>query len=125
MTDNPIRTASGRPLEELTLQAVLAGQVREDEFRISRETLHRQADAAEKAGYGPLAENLRRAAELTALSNDQVLDIYAQLRPGRASYGQLIALAERLEREYNASRTASLIREAAEVYRARGLVPDE
>jgi glycerol dehydratase small subunit len=48
--------------------------------------------------------------------------MYEQLRPGRASYAELIALAERLEHAYRASETAALVREAAEAYRARSLV---
>jgi propanediol dehydratase small subunit len=69
-----------------------------------------------------LAENLRRAAELTHISNEEVLEIYDTLRPGRTTYEKLIALAERLAHELNAPRTAAFVREAAEVYRARGLV---
>jgi propanediol dehydratase small subunit len=47
------------------------------------------------------------------------------MRPGRSTVGELRALAERLEKEYGARETAAFIREAAEVYTARGLVaPD-
>lgn len=56
----------------------------------------RQAGAAETAGYRQLAENLRRAAELTRISNQEVLDLYDALRPGRTSYSQLIGLANHL-----------------------------
>jgi propanediol dehydratase small subunit len=122
MVDRKVRTATGRDIEELTLEAVLAGQLTTDDFRISAETLRHQADAAESAGYRQVAENLRRAAELTRISNEQVLEIYDTLRPGRTTYSQLVALADRLEREYDAPLTAALVREAAEVYRERGLV---
>jgi propanediol dehydratase small subunit len=117
-----VRTKSGRTLDELTIDAVLAGELTVADFRISDETLRRQADSAEAAGYRQLAENLRRAAELTRLSNQEVLDIYDALRPGRATYDQLIALAERLEEEHRAVLTAALVREAAEVYLKRGIV---
>jgi propanediol dehydratase small subunit len=116
-----VRTRSGRTLDELTIDAVLAGELTVADFRISDETLRRQADSAEAAGYRELAENLRRAAELTRLSNQEVLDVYDTLRPGRATHDQLIALAERLEREYQAPLTAALVREAAEVYLKRGI----
>jgi propanediol dehydratase small subunit len=116
-----VRTKSGRTLDELTIDAVLAGELTVADFRISDETLRRQADSAEAAGYRQLAENLRRAAELTRLSNQEVLDIYDALRPGRATYDQLIALAERLEEEHRAVLTAALVREAAEVYLKRGI----
>ena len=118
---NTIRTASGRTLDELTIEAVMAGELEGEDFRISGETLRRQADAAEAAGYRQLAENLRRAAELTRISNQEVLDIYAVLRPGRATGEQLVELAEHLERDLDAPLNARLIREAAQVYRERGI----
>ena len=117
-----VHTKSGRALEELTIEAVLAGELTVDDFRISSETLRQQADAAEGAGYSQLAGNLRRAAELTRLSNQEVLDIYDTLRPGRATYDQLIALAERLENDLEAVLTAALVREAATAYLGRGLI---
>lgn len=123
MRDQTVRTVTGRDLEELTLEAVLAGRLTTNDFRISAETLRHQAEAAEGAGYRQLAENLRRAAELTRISNEHVLEIYNALRPGRTTYGQLVSLADRLEGEYDAPLTAALVREAAEVYRERGLVP--
>ncbi|MBN1246027.1 MAG: propanediol utilization protein [Anaerolineae bacterium] len=113
---------SGRPLEELTMEALLKGELTEADFRISAETLLMQAEAAEDAGYVTQAGNLRRAAELTRVSNEEVLAIYHALRPGRTSYRALVALADRLEDDLDAPLTAALVREAAEVYRARGLV---
>lgn len=121
MTDDTTHTASGRTLDELTLEAVLTGQLAAEDFRIHGDTLRRQADAAQAAGYGQVAENLRRAAELTRLSNQEVFDIYDVLRPGRATYSQLMELAERLEHEFDAPLNAALVREAAEVYLERGL----
>lgn len=117
-----IRTQSGKRLQELTLEAVLNQELTEEDFRISAETLAYQAEAASSAGYHQVAENLRRAAELTRLSNQEVLTIYSMLRPGRASYEQLRALGKRLERELAAPCAAQLIYEAAEAYLARGLV---
>jgi propanediol dehydratase small subunit len=109
-------------LDELTIEAVLAGELTAEDFRISGETLRRQADAAEATGYPQLAHNLRRAAELTRVSNQEVLDVYNALRPGRATYDQLIRLADHLEGDLDAPLTAALVREAAEVYLERGLV---
>ena len=113
---------SGRPLEDLTMSAVLKGEVSEADFRISAETLLAQAEAAERAGYVTQASNLRRAAELTHVSNEEVLAIYTALRPGRTTHATLRSLAEHLEQDLAAPLTAALIREAAEVYLARGLV---
>jgi propanediol dehydratase small subunit len=121
MTDDMTHTASGRTLDELTLEAVLAGELTAEDFRIHGDTLRRQAHAAEAAGYRQVAENLRRAAELACLSNQEVFDIYNMLRPGRATYDQLLELAERLEHALDAPLNAALVREAAEVYRERGL----
>lgn len=122
MVNKGIRTMSGRTLDELNIEAILAGELAVEDFRISGETLHRQADAAEAAGYRQLAGNLRRAAELTCISNQEVLEIYNALRPGRATYRQLVALADQLETNLNAPLTAALVREAAEVYLERGIV---
>ena len=117
-----VHSASGRGLNELTMDALLRGELEEEDFRISGETLRRQAEAAEAAGNWQLGENLRRAAELTKVSNQEVLAIYNTLRPGRTTYEELIALAERLETALEAPLTAALVREAAEVYLERGLV---
>jgi propanediol dehydratase small subunit len=117
-----VRTQSGRTLDELNMEAVLAGRLKTDDFRISDETLRQQADAAENAGYGQLAENLRRAAELTRISNEQVFAIYDKLRPGRATHEELVTLADRLEQEFDAPLIAGLVREAAEIYLERDLV---
>ncbi|HUT20223.1 MAG TPA: diol dehydratase small subunit [Anaerolineae bacterium] len=122
MCGEVVRTASGRSLDELTMEALLSGELTTEDFRISGETLRRQADAAEEAGYRALADNLRRAAELTTIANEEVLRIYDALRPGRSTYGELIALADRLAGEHNAPLIADLVREAAEVYRERGIV---
>jgi propanediol dehydratase small subunit len=117
-----VRTTSGRTLDELTIEAVLAGELTADDLRISGDTLRHQADVAEAAGYRQLAENLRRAAELTRISNQEVLDIYNALRPGRTTYGQLIELADRLENDLDAPLNAAFVREAAEVYLERAIV---
>jgi propanediol dehydratase small subunit len=80
-----------------------------------------QAEIAATAGYPQLAANLRRAAELTALPNDELLRAYEALRPGRSTIAEIRALADRLETEYGARETAAFVREAAEAYAARGL----
>jgi len=122
MPSNTIRTASGRTLDELNIEAIRSGELTAEDFRISGETLHRQADAAAAAGYWQLAENLRRAAELTGISNQEVFDIYNALRPDRSTYNELIALAKRLENDLDAPLTAAFVREATEVYQERGIL---
>ncbi len=118
--DEPVRTGSGRPLDELTIGALRAGGLAAEDFRISRDQLDKQAAAAEAGGYRQLAENLRRAAELTGLPNDRVFEIYAMLRPGRATVAQLEALGAELRRQ-NMPRVAAFILEAADAYGRRGI----
>lgn len=118
--DEPIRTGSGRGLDELTMDALRTGGLCAEDFRISRAQLDAQAAAAAAGGYRQLAENLRRAAELTGLPNERVFEIYAMLRPGRASVAELQDLAEDLRRQ-NMSRVAEFILEAAEAYGKRGI----
>jgi propanediol dehydratase small subunit len=119
--NKPVHSASGRSLEELNLETVLSGELTAEDFRISRETLLQQAEAAWVAGYRQLATNLRRAAELTAFTNQELLDIYTLLRPGRSSYTQLITLADQLENQRQAPLIARFIREAAKIYQQRSI----
>jgi propanediol dehydratase small subunit len=117
-----VQSATGKTLDALTMEAILKNQLDTDDFMISSDTLQTQANAAEGAGYRLLAENLRRAAELTSISNEEILAIYETLRPGRTSYKRLVNLASHLENSLNAPRTAKLIREAAEAYLKRGFI---
>lgn len=96
-----------------------------DDFQISPATLCRQADAAQAAGFTQLAENLRRAAELTAVPKETLLRIYEALRPGRSTEAELLAIADALARDYGAPQTAAFIREAAAEYARRRLFRSE
>jgi propanediol dehydratase small subunit len=115
-----VRTGSGRSLDELTMEALRAGRLTAEDFRISRDQLNEQAAAAEVGGYRQLAESLRRAAELTGLPNERVFEIYNLLRPGRATCAQLEELANQLEGQ-SMPRVAAFIREAAAAYSRRGI----
>jgi len=117
-----LHAASGRPLSELTEAALDAGELQIADTQISAATLRAQADVARRAGYAQLAENLERAAELTAVPNAEVLRMYDQLRPGRATHPELLALAAELEATYAAHICAAFVREAAAVYLRRGLL---
>jgi propanediol dehydratase small subunit len=117
-----LRAFSGRPLSDLTPEAVARGDLSAADLRIHADALRAQAEVARQAGYDQLAANLLRAAELTLVPNQEVLQIYELLRPGRASYEQLLQLADHLEQTYRAEENARFIREAAEVYQARGLL---
>jgi propanediol dehydratase small subunit len=115
-----VRALSGKPVEGLTVEAVRAGEIGLADLRIHPETLERQAVVAEEHGNPQLAENLRRAAELTQLPDEEVLAIYEALRPGRSAAAQLTALAGSLA-DRGLPRCAALVTEAAEVYARRGL----
>ncbi len=110
-----LRTPSGLGFEELTLEALLEGRAGMDDLRVTEEALRMQAAIARAAGRRQLAENLERAAELTRVPEREILRIYEALRPGRATRHSLEELAAMLEREYQAFRTAALVREAAEI----------
>ena len=121
MTDEIlIRALSGKAVNGLTVEAVRAGEVGVADLRIHPETLERQAVVAEQHGNPQLAENLRRAAELTRLPDEEVLAVYEALRPGRSTPAQLTGLAASLAGR-GLPRCAALLTEAAEVYARRGL----
>ena len=115
-----IRALSGKPVDGLTVEAVRAGEVGVADLRIHPETLECQAVVAEQHGNPQLADNLRRAAELTRLPDDEVLAVYEALRPGRSTPAQLTELAASLAAR-GLSRCAALLTEAADVYARRGL----
>ena len=115
-----VRAKSGRPVGELTLEAVRRGEIGLEDLRIHPDTLERQAAVAAQHANPQLAQNLRRAAELTQLADDEVLAIYEALRPGRATAADLTALADSLAAR-GLPRCAALVAEAAGVYARRGL----
>jgi propanediol dehydratase small subunit len=108
---------ASRPL----LDDVRSGTVTMADFRISAATLRQQAEVARAHANPQLAENLERGAELTALTDAELLGIYELLRPRRATAAELEATAADLESR-GALRSAALVREAAEVYARRGLL---
>ena len=117
-----LTAASGRTINSVSLEAAAAGEVDAADLQISASTLRAQATLAEQAGYRELAQNLQRAAELTAVPNQELLRMYELMRPGRSNYSELTQMADRLEQEYSAPITANFVREAAEVYRNRNLL---
>src|SRR3984885_2817182 len=118
--ESEVRALSGRAVGELTLDAVRSGELGVPDLRIHPDTLERQAAVAAAHANPQLAENLRRAAELTRLPDEEVLAIYDALRPGRSTPEQLAGLATELAGR-GLPRCAALLAEAAEVYARRGL----
>lgn len=116
-----VRTPAGVPLADVTLEAIRQGTLGADQIRATPGTLRLQAEVARAAGRTQLGENLERAAELAAVPDDLLLEIYTALRPGRATAEELEEWAVRLD-GFAASRTAAFVREAALAYADRGLL---
>jgi propanediol dehydratase small subunit len=119
-----IRTPTGKRLEELTLDAVLKGDVTAEDLRITPRTLRLQAEIADAVRRPQLAENMRRAAELTAVPDERILEIYNALRPRASTRQELLEIADELEGRYGAATNAALVREAAEVYERRSCLAE-
>ena len=117
-----LQAASGRAFRDVSMDAVLNGEITAEDLRVRAETLEAQAEIARQAGFERIASNLMRAAELTRVPNTELLKMYEALRPRRSTYEQLLELAIRLEEQYHATYTAGFMREAAEVYKSRGLL---
>ena len=115
------RAFSGRSAEDLTTDVLAREELSTDDVRIHPDTLQAQADVAERHGNPQLAANFRRAAELTRLTEAQVMGLYEALRPHRSTAEELAALAGQLD-EQDAPLCAELVREAAGVYHRRGLL---
>ena len=114
-----IKTPAGKSLDEIDLARVVSGEISADEFRITPEALLMQAEVAEKVGRIQFARNLRRAAELTGVPDERILEIYNALRPYRSTRQELESIAGELEEKYGARINAAFIREAAGVYERR------
>ena len=117
-----VTTPSGLRLDQITLDSLRTGGLKAEEIRATPQTLRRQAAVARWAGHERLADNLERAAELSTVPDETILEIYTALRPHRSARGDLERWAERLETEFSAPRTAAFVREAATVYAQRELL---
>lgn len=115
-----LKTPTGKSINDVTLEAMLDGSVTGADVRITPETLEMQAQVAESRHRPLFAANLRRAAELIAVSDERILQIYNALRPYRSTKRELLDIADELQNKYKANVTAALVREAAEVGEARG-----
>ena len=115
-----VKTLSDKTLDDITLDAVMNGEIGSDEIRITPEILEYQAQICESINRPQLAANMRRAAELTRVPDDRLLEIYNALRPNITTKDELLAIASELENEYHAKINADHVREAAEVYEKRG-----
>lgn len=112
----------GKSLDDLTLDAALSGDVAMEDLRITPDALLRQAQIARDVGRAALAANFERAAEMTRLPQDEIMQVYELLRPGRArAASELLDAAARLRAAFDAPNLAAFVEEAAALYEKRGL----
>lgn len=112
----------GKPLSSLTMEAVLSGDVTMEDLRITPRALDQQAEIAKSVGRSALASNLKRAAEMTRLPQEEVMEIYELLRPGRAPTAEsLLEAARRVRADHGAQLLGDFLDEAARYYEQRGL----
>jgi propanediol dehydratase small subunit len=117
-----IRGQRGKSLDEITLDAVLSGDVTMEDLRITPRALADQAQISRSAKRPTLALNFERAAELVDVPQDFIMGSYELLRPGRAKSKQvLLDVAKTFRQVYKAERMAKFVEEAADVYERRGL----
>src|ERR1700750_3296475 len=107
--------------ERFTVEAAVDGKLDLSDLRMDPATLAHQADIAKEHGNPQLADNFLRAAELTALDGEEVMDLYEALRPHRSTADELETLRASLEAR-GAQRCAEMGLPAAVVYARRGLL---
>jgi propanediol dehydratase small subunit len=117
-----VRGQRGKKLADVTLDAVMQGDIQMQDLRITREALLMQAQIARAANRPTLAQNFERAAELVQIPQDFLMHVYELLRPGRCkSKGDLMEAARQLREAHQAEKMAAFVEEAADVYERRGL----
>jgi len=117
-----VRGRRGKGLAELTLDALLSGDVEMEDLRITPEALLQQAEIARSANRATLSGNFERASEMADLPQEFIMEVYELLRPGRApDKAAQEAAAAKLRGEYGAEKLAQFVEEAADVYERRGL----
>ena len=117
-----VKGKRGKSLNEITLEAVIAGSVNMDDIGITSLNLISQAEIAREANRPTLALNFERAAQLVDVPQDIIMQIYELLRPGRTtSKDDLLEAALKLRKTYKAELVATFLEEAADTYERRGL----
>lgn len=111
-----VKSPSGESLDDITLDNVLNGKVGSKDLRIRPQTLEYQGEIANSAGRSAIQRNMRRAAELTAIPDERLLEMYNALRPYRSSKQELLDIADELSTKYNATICSGWFKEAAQYY---------
>ena len=108
-----------KKFDDITLDNILSGKITSKDLRIKPEILKKQGEIAKNSGREAIQYNFSRAAELTKVPDERVLQIYNALRPYRSSKQELLDIATELESVYGATICAGFVREAAENYERR------
>ncbi|BHH83727.1 diol dehydratase small subunit [Desulforhopalus sp. 52FAK] len=111
-----VRSATGKSLDDITLDKVVSGEIQFEDIKTRPETLSLQTQVADSVNRPRLADNLRRAGEMTQIPDERILEMYNFLRPYRATKQELLSMADELEGKYAAATCAKFVREAATVY---------
>ncbi|WP_076459904.1 diol dehydratase small subunit [Limosilactobacillus caccae] len=114
-----VKTPKGTSLDDITLDKVANDQVDPKELRITPEALKLQGEIAANAGRPAIQKNLQRAAELTRVPDERVLEMYDALRPFRSTKQELLDIAKELRDKYNANVCAAWFEDAADYYESR------
>lgn len=114
-----IKTQTGRSIDDINMENILSEKVTAADARISSQTLIYHAEIQESFGNPQVGANFRRAAEMTRIEDDRILEIYNCLRPHVSTKEELLAIVEELETKYDAKVNAALVRDAVEVYEDR------
>lgn len=114
-----IVVGDNKKFDDITLENIVNGTVTSKDLRIKPEILLKQGEIAKNAGREAIQYNFTRAAELTRVPDERVLEIYNALRPYRSSKQELLDIADELERVYHAPICSGFVREAAEHYERR------
>ncbi|WP_461243217.1 diol dehydratase small subunit [Secundilactobacillus muriivasis] len=111
-----IKTPTGKNVDEITMSNVVNGNITPKDMRITPDTLRLQGQIAANAGRPAIQRNFERAAELTGIPDDRVLELYEELRPFRSTKQGLLDTAAELKNKYNAPICAGWFEEAATNY---------
>ncbi|SHH42964.1 diol dehydratase small subunit [Clostridium grantii] len=122
MDPNKIKSKTGKPVSDITVENILDGSISSEDIKISKETLNIQGRLAAEDGRIQQQQNFTRAAELTEVPDKELLEIYNKLRPNRATKQELLQIANDLKDKYNAVNCANLVLDALKVYEKRGIL---
>ena len=117
-----VKGTRGKSLDDISLDALLNGDVTMEDLRITPKALADQAEISRAANRPTLALNFERAAELVNVPQDFIMSSYELLRPGRAkTKQQILDVAQIFRNQHKAPAIAAFFEEAAEIYERRGL----